>query len=114
MSEPWSTRVSPFKDKFGIEQYVRTGIITKKHEWKFLFRLINGGCGIRPGKKIIKFDTPEEAEAYRLEYVEKISRPKKKKEPSKISTLHILAWLIAVFALFAHVYAIIHILKEAP
>jgi hypothetical protein len=29
-------------------------------------------------------------------------------------TLHILGWLIAAFALFAHVYAILHILKEAP
>jgi hypothetical protein len=28
--------------------------------------------------------------------------------------LHILAWLIAVFALFAHAYAIIEILKEVP
>jgi hypothetical protein len=114
MSAPWSTRVSHFKDKYGIEEYVRTGIFTKKHEWKFLFRLINGGCGIRPGKKIIKFDTPQEAEAYRLEYVEKISRPKKKKEPSKINMLHVLAWMIAGLAIFGHAYAIIEILKERP
>jgi hypothetical protein len=114
MSEPWSTRVSPFKDKFGIEQYVRTGIFTKKHEWKFLFRLIDGGWGVMPGKRIIKFDTPEEAEAYRLQYVEKINRNRKKKEPSKISTLHVLGFIIAAFALFAHVYAILHILQEGP
>jgi hypothetical protein len=67
-----------------------------------------------PGKRIIKFDTPEEAEAYRLEYVEKISRPKNKKEPSKINTLHVLGFIIAAFALFAHVYAIMHILQERP
>jgi hypothetical protein len=29
-------------------------------------------------------------------------------------TLHILAWLTAAFALFAHVYAILHILQEGP
>jgi hypothetical protein len=29
-------------------------------------------------------------------------------------TLRILAWLIAAFALFAHVYAIMHILQERP
>jgi hypothetical protein len=107
MSEPWPTRVSPFKDQYGVEECIRG-------KWRFLFRLINGGCGIRPGKRIIKFDTPEEAEVYRLQYVEKISRPKTKSEPSKISTLHILGLIIAAFALLAHVYAIRALLKESP
>jgi hypothetical protein len=49
-----------------------------------------------------------------LQYVEKINRNRKKKEPSKINTLHVLGFIIAAFALFAHVYAIIEILKEAP
>jgi hypothetical protein len=107
MSAPWPTRVSPFKDKYGVEECIRG-------KWRFLFRLLDGGWGAMPGKRIINFDTPEEAEAYRMQYVEKISRPRKKKEPSNISTLQILGLIIAAFALFAHIYAIRALLKESP
>ena len=65
MKEPWPTRVSPFNDKYGIEEFIGG-------EWRFLYKVLNGGWAAMPGKKIIKFDTPEQAEEYRLKYVERL------------------------------------------
>jgi len=108
MSDPWPTRVSPFNDKYGVEEYLHG-------EWMFLFRVINGGWGAMPGKKIIKFDTPQEAEAYRLQYVKKISEPKEE-ESSGINIFDILLGFLGLmmFACFCLIFWVLWKLIENP
>ena len=109
MSSPWPTRVSPFKDKYGIEECICG-------EWRFLFRLIDGGWGAMPGKRIIRFDTLEEAEAYRLKYVEKISQHKENSEISGINIFDAALFLmgLTMFACLCLLFWVIWKLIENP